>query len=174
MPVLLSLGQTSNAHASKAAGAIVPNHHYLNDDSLPHRATSVHSQHHRDLWSVSLLSGKSGPASHWSSRSVRSSRSRCLPARRRVLLLRLISQARWPWFRLTSAPLPAVEPCVDHGMRERLRQLTVAAHNFTGHFHVAGMNGYKPFIAFDPSADRVPYASVFHKTNIALKLKSKQ
>jgi hypothetical protein len=75
---------------------------------------------------------------------------------------------------LTSAPLTAVEPLVDHGMCEHLRLLTVAAHYFSGHFHVAGMNGHEPFIAFDPGADRVPYASVLHEMNIALKSKTEQ
>jgi hypothetical protein len=35
----------------------------------------------------------------------------------------------------TSAPLMAVVPFVDHGLRERLRLLTVAAHNFFEQFY---------------------------------------
>jgi hypothetical protein len=73
-----------------------------------------------------------------------------------------------------SAPLVAVKPFVDHGMRERLRLLAVPAHNFSGYFHVTGMNGHEPFIAFDSGADRIPYASIFHKMNIALKLEPEQ
>jgi len=59
-------------------------------------------------------------------------------------------------------------------MCEHLGLLTVAAHYFSRHFRVAGMNGHEPFIAFDPGADRIPYASVLHEMDIALKLKPEQ
>jgi hypothetical protein len=55
-----------------------------------------------------------------------------------------------------------IEPIFDHEMRERLCPFAAAAHYFSGHFHVIGMNGHEPFAAFDPSADRVPNAFVFH------------
>ena len=67
-----------------------------------------------------------------------------------------------------------VEPFADHETRERLRSFAVAAYDFPRHFHVTGMNGHEPFIAFDPGTDRVPNASVFHKMNIALKLDPEQ
>jgi hypothetical protein len=67
-----------------------------------------------------------------------------------------------------------VEPIADHGTCERHRLITPAVQYFSGHFHVPGMNSYKPFIAFNPGADRIPDASVFHKMNIALKLEPEQ
>jgi len=67
-----------------------------------------------------------------------------------------------------------VEPSIDHEMRKRLRPFAAAAHYFSGHFHVIGMNSHEPFTAFDPGADRVPNASVFHKSHIALELNPEQ
>jgi len=91
--------------------------------------------------------------------------------RRRV---HLVSQAWWLQARLTSAPSASVEPLVDHRMRDRLRLLAVATHDFARHFNFTGVNGHEPFIAFGPGADRVPNASVFHETNNAPKSKPEQ
>jgi hypothetical protein len=62
-----------------------------------------------------------------------------------------------------STPLMAVEPIVDHRMSQRFRLFAVASYDFPGAFNITGMNGYAPLIAFDPGADGVPYASVFHQ-----------
>jgi hypothetical protein len=45
-------------------------------------------------------------------------------------------------------------------MGQRFRLLTVARYDLSGAFNVSRMNGYAPFISFDPGADGVPYAPV--------------
>jgi len=55
-----------------------------------------------------------------------------------------------------------VEPIVDHRMSPRFRLLAAARYNFRGAFNITGMNGHAPAVPFDPGADGVPYASVFH------------
>jgi hypothetical protein len=60
------------------------------------------------------------------------------------------------------APLVPVEPFVDHGMSQRFRLRTIAIYDLSGHFNVARMNGYDPLIPFDPSADSISNALVFH------------
>ena len=41
----------------------------------------------------------------------------------------------------------------------------VASYHFPGAFNITGVNGYVPFVSFDPSADGVPYAPVLHYTD---------
>jgi hypothetical protein len=41
----------------------------------------------------------------------------------------------------------------------------VASYDFSGAFNITGVNGYVPFVSFDPSADGVPYAPVLHYTD---------
>src|SRR5262249_41868179 len=62
-----------------------------------------------------------------------------------------------------STPLMAIEPIVDHRMSQPFRLLAVASYDFPGAFNTTGMNGYAPVVAFDPGADGVPDASVFHQ-----------
>ena len=38
----------------------------------------------------------------------------------------------------------------------------VASYHSSGAFNITGVNGYVPFVSFDPSADGVPYAPVLH------------
>ena len=49
----------------------------------------------------------------------------------------------------------AVEPIVDHRMRQSFRLLAVAGDDFPCAFNITGMNGYAPLIPFDPGADGV-------------------
>jgi hypothetical protein len=56
----------------------------------------------------------------------------------------------------------AIEPVVYHRTRDRFRLLAHAGYDFAGAFNIAGINGYGPFGSFDPSADGVPDAPVFH------------
>jgi hypothetical protein len=65
--------------------------------------------------------------------------------------------------RVLSTPLMTVEPIVDHRTSQRFRLLAAARYNFPGAFNITGMNGYAPVVPFDPGADGVPYASVFHQ-----------
>jgi hypothetical protein len=60
----------------------------------------------------------------------------------------------------------AVEPIVDHQMSQRFRLFAVASYDFPGAFNITGMNGCAPLVPFDPGADGVPYASVFHKKRV--------
>jgi hypothetical protein len=62
-----------------------------------------------------------------------------------------------------STPLMTVEPIVDHRTSQRFRLLAAARYNFPDAFNITGMNGYAPVVPFDPGADGVPYASVFHQ-----------
>jgi hypothetical protein len=48
-------------------------------------------------------------------------------------------------------------------MSQRFRPLAVASYDFSGAFNITGMNGYAPLVPFNPSADGVPYTSVFHQ-----------
>ncbi len=57
----------------------------------------------------------------------------------------------------------ALEPIVYHGMGQCFRLFAVASYDFASAFNIVRMNGYAPLIAFDPGADAVPYASIFHK-----------
>jgi hypothetical protein len=41
----------------------------------------------------------------------------------------------------------------------------VASYDFSGAFNITGVNGYVPFVSFDPSPDGVPYAPVLHYTD---------
>jgi hypothetical protein len=41
----------------------------------------------------------------------------------------------------------------------------VASYHSSGAFNITGVNGYVPFVSFDPSADGVPYAPVLHYTD---------
>jgi hypothetical protein len=61
-----------------------------------------------------------------------------------------------------------VEPFVDHGTSQRFRLRTIAVYDFSRHFNVARMNGYDPLISFDPSADGVSNALVFHGPQLPL------
>lgn len=55
-----------------------------------------------------------------------------------------------------------VEPFVDHGMSRRFRLRAIAAYDSSSHFNGPRLNGYDPLISFDPSADGISNAPVFH------------
>jgi hypothetical protein len=57
----------------------------------------------------------------------------------------------------------AVEPIVDHRISQRFSLFAVASYDFPSAFNITGMNGYAPMVPFDPGADGVSYASVFHQ-----------
>jgi hypothetical protein len=61
-----------------------------------------------------------------------------------------------------STPLMAIEPIVYHGPSPCFGLLAAAGYDFAGGFNIAGINGYHPFVSFDPCANGVPDAPVFH------------
>ena len=61
-----------------------------------------------------------------------------------------------------STPLMAIEPIVYHRPSQCFGVLAVAGYDFAGAFNIAWINGYEPFVSFDPGADGVPDAPVFH------------
>ena len=63
---------------------------------------------------------------------------------------------------LFSTPLMAIEPIIYQRPRQRFRLLALASDDFAGAFNIAGINGYGPFGSFDPGADGIPDAPVFH------------
>ena len=61
-----------------------------------------------------------------------------------------------------STPLMAIEPIVYHRPSQCFGVLAVAGYDFAGASNIAWINGYEPFVSFDPGADGVPDAPVFH------------
>jgi len=53
-------------------------------------------------------------------------------------------------------------------MRQPFRFLTVAGYDLSASFNISGINSHAPFVSFDPSADGVSYASVFHSLAVAV------
>ena len=59
------------------------------------------------------------------------------------------------------------EPVVYHGMSLQFRFLTRPNNDLSGQFDAVGMNGNVPFLSFDPRANGVSNASVFHRVYAA-------
>jgi hypothetical protein len=60
------------------------------------------------------------------------------------------------------------QPRVYHGMSHQFCLRTGADNDFVGHFAVNRMNGDRPLMSHDPSADAVSDAFVFHRVCLDL------
>jgi hypothetical protein len=54
------------------------------------------------------------------------------------------------------------QPFVYQRMSLQFRLFTWSGHDLPGFFNARRMNGHGPLFSFDPSADGISYASVFH------------
>jgi hypothetical protein len=59
------------------------------------------------------------------------------------------------------------QPFVYQEMSLQFRLFTGSGHDLPGLFNAGRMNGYGPLFSFDPSADGISYASVFHWSEFA-------